>query len=150
MIRNKTVLFIFRLLVGGLFIYAGVLKVAEPVDFARNISNYRLVPHVIAFFTALVLPWIEILAGALLVLGVFRRTNALLIAAMLVFFIVLVAVTMIRGIDVDCGCFGTFSRKADWSLILEDAVMLFMVLQVALAAESGKPAPAGPPREPLS
>jgi putative oxidoreductase len=148
MIRNKSVLFIFRILVGGLFIYAGVLKVADPIEFARNISNYRLVPHVIAFFTALVLPWIEILAGALLVSGVFRRTNALLIASMLVFFIVLVALTMVRGIDVDCGCFGTFSRKADWSLILEDAVMLFMVLQVALAGESGKPASAGLPREP--
>jgi len=148
MIRNKTALFIFRLLVGGIFVYAGVLKVADPVDFARNIGNYRLVPPVIALFTALVLPWIEILAGALLVLGVFRRTNALLIAAMLVFFIGLVAVTMARGINVDCGCFGTFSRKADWSLILEDAVMLFLVLQVALARTPGKPEPDGRPREP--
>ena len=125
MIRNRFVLFVFRLIVGGLFIYAGVLKIADPLGFAQDIQNYRLVPagHR-ASSTALILPWLEILAGAALVAGLFKRTSAGLISLMLVVFIVLVAVTMVRGLDVDCGCFGALSRKADWRLILEDALVL--------------------------
>jgi putative oxidoreductase len=133
MIRNKYVLFLFRFVIGGLFIYAGVLKIADPLGFAQDIRNYRLFSQEICFLTALVLPWFEVLAGAFLILGIFKRTSALLISGLLAFFIVLVAITMIRGIDVDCGCFGTLSRKADWKLLVEDLLMLAMSLSVALA-----------------
>ena len=143
MIRNKIVLAVFRIVVGGLFLYAGAIKIADPLGFAQDIANYRLVPRAIAFFAALILPWVEVLAGAALVAGPFRRTSAGLISLMLAFFIVLVAVTMIRGLDVDCGCFGALSRKAGWPLILEDAAMLFMALQVVFF--EGKAA--GPSRD---
>ena len=146
MIRNRIVLLLFRIVVGGLFIYAGVLKIADPIGFAQDIENYRLVPRGIAFFTALVLPWLEALAGAALVVGVFKRTSAGLIALMLAGFIALVALTMIRGLDVDCGCFGAFSRKAGWALLLEDALMLFMVLEVVLSGRRIMPgSPGGGP-----
>lgn len=131
MIRNRAVLLFFRIVVGGLFIYAGVLKIADPLGFAKDIENYRLVPRAVAFLIALVLPWVETLAGAALVAGLFKRTSAGLISVILGFFIVLVAVTMARGLDVDCGCFGALSRKAGWTLLLEDALMLFMTVQVA-------------------
>lgn len=133
MIRNKLVLLVFRVVVGGLFVYAGVLKIADPLGFAQDIQNYRLVPRAVAFLAALVIPWFETLAGAALIAGLFRRTSALLISLMLAGFIVLVAVTMVRGLDVDCGCFGPSSRKAGWGLILEDAGMLFMAVQLAFS-----------------
>jgi putative oxidoreductase len=141
-IRNKIVLFAFRIALGGLFLYAGAVKIADPLGFAQNIADYRLVPRAIAFFAALVLPWVEVLAGAALVAGLFPRTSAGLIAFMLAFFIVLVAVTMVRGLDVECGCFGALSRKAGWPLILEDAAMLFMALQIAMSGPPERlPAP---------
>ncbi len=140
MIRNRGVLFAFRIIVGGLFLYAGALKIADPLGFAQDIQNYRLVPRAVAFLTAIVLPWVETLAGAALVAGLFRRTNALLISLMLVFFIILVAVTMARGLDVDCGCFGALSRKAGWTLIVEDALMLFMAVQIAFSRPKHSPA----------
>jgi len=133
MIRNRAVLFAFRIVVGGLFLYAGALKIADPLGFAQDIDNYRLVPRAIAFFVALILPWVEVLAGAALIAGLFTRTSAGLISLMLVFFILLVAVTMARGLDVDCGCFGALSRKAGWGLILEDAAMLFMAVLLAFS-----------------
>lgn len=133
MIRNRAVLVAFRLVVGGVFIYAGVLKILDPLGFAQDIDAYRLVPRAVAFLAALVLPWLEVLAGAALIAGVFRPASALLIALMLAGFIVLVAVTMARGLDVDCGCFGALSRKAGWSLLAEDAVLLFMAAQLALS-----------------
>jgi putative oxidoreductase len=140
-IRNKAVLCIFRLIVGGVFVWAAVLKIRDPLGFAQNIANYRVVGNMIAFWVAVVLPWLELTAGVLLIVGLWRRTNALLLSLMLAGFIILVAVTIARGIDVDCGCFGSLSRKADLGLILQDAALLFMSLTVWLS-NAGKPNPA--------
>ncbi len=141
MIRNKAVLCIFRLIVGGIFVWSAVLKIRDPLGFAQNIANYRVVGNTIAFWVAVVLPWLELTAGVLLIVGLWRRTNALLLSLMLAGFIILVAVTIARGIDVDCGCFGSLSRKADLGLILQDAALLFMSLTVWLS-NAGKPNPA--------
>ena len=119
-----------------MFIYAGIVKVLDPLDFAQDIRNYRLVGQALSFAAAVVLPWLEILAGAFLVAGVWRRGAALVITGLLVFFIVLTAVTMLRGLDVDCGCFGSLSRKSGWSVILEDLGMLAMGLAILLSPGS--------------
>lgn len=128
MLRNKYFLLLLRLIVGGVFIWAAVTKIADPLTFAQDVRNYRLVGQTLSFLTALILPWIELIAGICLIIGVFPRSSALLISGLLTFFILLVAITIIRGIDVECGCFGTFSRKADLWLILEDSVWLTMSL----------------------
>ncbi len=128
MVRNKTALILFRLALGGLFIYAGVVKVIDPLEFAQDVRNYSLVGPSLSFLTAVFLPWLEIVAGFLLVAGIMKRASALLISSMLVLFIVLVGVTVARGVDVDCGCFGTLSRDADLGLIIEDALMLYLGL----------------------
>ena len=128
MFRNKGVLLAFRLVLGGLFVYAGAVKVLDPLDFAQNIRNYQLVGQSLSFIAAIVLPWLEILAGLALILGVWTRGAALVVAGLLVFFIVLTAVTMVRGLDVDCGCFGSLSRKSGWGVILEDLGMLALAL----------------------
>jgi uncharacterized membrane protein YphA (DoxX/SURF4 family) len=126
MIRNKPLLLLFRVVLGGLFIYAGVVKVGHPLDFAQDIRNYRLVGQSLSFIAAVVLPWLEILAGAFLIAGIWKRGAALVITGLLVFFIVLTLVTMARGLDIDCGCFGALSRKSGWSVVLEDLGMLFL------------------------
>jgi putative oxidoreductase len=136
MIRNRKILLVFRLVVGGIFIYAGVTKAVDPLGFAQNIRNYRVVGQNLSFLTGLILPWLEIFAGLLVVSGVMRRAGALLAFLMLAFFIVLTAVTMARGLDVDCGCFGAVSRKAGLGLILEDAALLYMAAAVLLSRVS--------------
>jgi uncharacterized membrane protein YphA (DoxX/SURF4 family) len=128
MLRNRYLLLLLRLIVGGVFIWAASTKIADSLSFAQDVRNYRLVGQTISFFTAIILPWIELVAGVCLVIGIFPRSSALLISGLLAFFILLVATTIIRGIDVDCGCFGTFSRKADLWLILEDSIWLSMSL----------------------
>jgi len=133
MVRNKTVLLVFRLVLGGLFVYAGAVKVVDPLGFAQDIRNYRLAGQSLSFLAALVLPWLEILAGAFLIAGVWKRAAALVITGLLVFFIVLTAVTMARGLDVDCGCFGSLSRKSGWGVILEDLAMLYLGLCLLFA-----------------
>jgi len=137
MVRSKAVLLVFRLVLGGLFMYAGVIKALDPLDFAQNIRNYELVGQSLSFIAAIVLPWLEILSGLFLIAGLWKRGAALVISGLLVFFIVLTVVTMIRGLDVDCGCFGALSRKAGWSVILEDLAMLAMGLVLLLKERTG-------------
>ena len=133
MIRNKWALFGCGLIVGGLFIWAGILKIIDPLGFAQSIKNYRFFPHEMGFFVAIILPWVEVLSGAFLILGVFRRSSALLISLLLVGFIGLVAMAVLRGINTACGCFGSLSRKADLKLILLDTFLLLLTLNVFLA-----------------
>jgi putative oxidoreductase len=130
MIRNKYIIIAFRLVVGGVFTWAGVSKIIDPLGFAQSIANYRVFPQVISFFLALVLPWIEIICGVFLILGIFRSASALFLSGLLAVFLVLTIVTIIRGIDIDCGCFGNLSRKVDYELILMDSVLLFFSLNI--------------------
>lgn len=130
MIRNKALLLVFRIVLGGLFVYAGAVKVGDPLDFAQDIRNYRLVGQSLSFIAALVLPWLEIVAGAFLIAGIWKRGAALVITGLLVFFIVLTLVTMARGLDVDCGCFGSLGRKSGWGVVLEDLGMLALGLSL--------------------
>jgi putative oxidoreductase len=133
MVRHRTVLLVFRLVLGGLFVYAGAVKVLAPLDFAQGIRNYDLVGQALSFVAAIVLPWLEILAGGFLIAGVWTRGAALLVSGLLVFFIVLTVVTMVRGLDIDCGCFGAVDRKAGLGVIVEDLAMLYLGLCVLLA-----------------
>ena len=137
MIRNRPLLLVFRIVLGGLFIYAGVVKVVDPLGFAQDIRNYRLIGQALSFAAAVVLPWLEILAGAFLIVGLWKRGATLVITGLLVFFIVLTLITMARGLDVDCGCFGSLSRKSGWGVIFEDLGML--VLGLALLFAPRKP-----------
>ncbi len=142
MIRNKALLLVFRIVLGGLFVYAGAVKVGDPLDFAQDIRNYRLVGQSLSFVAALVLPWLEILAGVFLVAGVGKRGAALVITGLLVFFIVLTLVTMARGLDVDCGCFGSLGRKSGWGVVLEDLGMLALGLCILSARKAKEKVPA--------
>ena len=135
MLKNKTLLVVFRLVLGGLFVYAGIVKVLDPLDFAQDIRNYRLVGQALSFLAAVVLPWLEILAGVALAAGVWKRASALIITGLLVFFILLTLFTIARGLDVECGCFGALSRKSGFGVILEDLGMLFMGLGLLFAPE---------------
>jgi uncharacterized membrane protein YphA (DoxX/SURF4 family) len=139
MIRNKAVLLVFRLVLGALFLYAGAVKVGQPLNFAQSVRNYQLVGQSLSFIAALVMPWLEILAGAFLIAGVWKRGAALALSTLLVFFVALTVVTMIRGLDIDCGCFGAVDRKAGLGVILEDLGMLYLGLCILLVPDKGRP-----------
>ncbi len=138
MIGNKYILLFFRLAVGGVFIWAGLLKIFDPLDFAQNIANYRIFSQTVSLFLALIIPWIEVICGLLLVLGIFRETASFMISGSLVVFLVLIIVTLIRGLDIECGCFGNLSRRVDYKLFLTDVVLLFFSLNIFLSQYSAK------------
>ena len=121
--------FILRLALGGIFIAAGVVKIINPAAFASDISNYRMLPHEWINLLAITLPWVEVIAGGLLIVGIWKRTNALLITLMLVVFLVAIGQAVARNLNIECGCFGTVGgRKVGLIAIAEDVAMLAAAL----------------------
>jgi len=98
-----------RLLVGAIFIYTGTTKVLDPHTFIKEVRAYELAPLVLSNLVALVLPWVELIAGVLLIVGRWRREARLLIGLMLVVFLAAKAIVLGQGRRVDCGCVPTDS-----------------------------------------
>jgi len=136
-----------RVFLGGFYFLAGVLKVGDPGRFAEAVANYRLLPHVLINLMAITLPWIEVVAGLFLILGVWRVASAWIINALTVVFIVAISAAVARGINVECGCFGTVGgRRVGLHAIAEDTILL--VIGLWLVWKAGK-TPVRPSHEPL-
>ena len=95
-----------RLILGGVLIVAGVLKVGNLQKSAMAVRAYELLPIWMANFLGYSLPWIEIGIGVLLVIGVSVRVMGLLGALIMLAFIIAIAQAWARGLSIDCGCFG--------------------------------------------
>jgi putative oxidoreductase len=115
------VLRIIAVVVGALFVYAGVVKVLDPVEFARDIDNYKMFPWPVSVALALYLPWLEILSGLALITRRLYRGSVFLVTGMMSVFIVVSIVARSRGLDVSCGCFGHASKYLNfsWHLVLD-------------------------------
>ncbi|OGS14849.1 MAG: hypothetical protein A2234_10525 [Elusimicrobia bacterium RIFOXYA2_FULL_58_8] len=115
-----------RLIVGGIFLYSGVVKAAAPVEeFAKAIESYRVVGAFPALLAAYIVPWVEIFAGALLAAGIFTRYSGLFTAAMLLFFEALLGQAWLRGLPIIyCGCFGAQGRNSVGREFLQNLVLL--------------------------
>lgn len=122
----KTVtLWLLRVGLASVFIYAGVVKIGDPAGFTQEIEAYRLVPTVIAQATAVYLPWLEIAIGAGVLLPWTVRGAACLQAGLMVVFIVALSLAWARGLDITCGCFGGGAKAANYPwLIGRDVVFL--------------------------
>ena len=139
-LRHPAAHWVLAAIVGGVFVYASLDKIADPQAFAKIIYHYQVIGpsaslgFVPANLTAIALPWVELIAGALLIVGVWRREAAVVTAVMLVVFVAAVGSTLARGIDIqNCGCFALdeSGRSAGWMLIAGDLALLAAALVVA-------------------
>jgi uncharacterized membrane protein YphA (DoxX/SURF4 family) len=147
-LRNPTLLRVLAFILGAVFVWASLDKIAHPDEFARIVYRYQAIGpnHELgprwANLVAIILPWIELVTGLLLFSGFWRREAALLTALMMLVFIAAIGWALARGIDLEnCGCFSVSgaSREFGLWLILEDLGLLAMALLVGLVR----------PREPI-
>lgn len=141
-----------QIALGVLFVAAALPKLVDPPSFAQMIYNYRLVPGGAINALALVMPWLEMLAGMALIFGIWRRSAAITIGGMLVIFIIAIGINLAREHPVNCGCFEVnavpkspeelFTEMRD--VIVRDIGMLLMVGQVLWA--TGRTVSARAPR----
>ena len=112
---------IVAILIGGLFVYAGAVKIIDPVEFARDIDNYKMLPWQPSVWLALYLPWLEIFCGLALITRVFFRGGVFIVTALMSLFIIASIAAKARGLDVSCGCFGHASKYLNfsWHLALD-------------------------------
>ena len=133
-ISNKTVQLISQILLGSLFVYASVGKILNPSDFASVISNYKLLPSILIKPTSFALPIIELLLGIFLILNFYPKISAIILCIFLIIFMIAIFSTILRGININCGCFGNLYPESDlpnsnqWILILRDVFFLIIGL----------------------
>jgi uncharacterized membrane protein YphA (DoxX/SURF4 family) len=95
-----------RLVLGGVFLVAGGLKVIDPQSSVAAVRAYRLLPSSLVTIVGWGLPFAEIALGVLLLAGVATRLIAVASAILLLVFIAAVTSAAARGLSIDCGCFG--------------------------------------------
>jgi len=100
-----------RLILGATFIYASYHKIIAPADFAKLIYGYDLFPPETINLIAIIIPFVELIVGAALIIGIYPQSAALIINAMLIFFILIISINLIRGHEFDCGCFSVQSDQ---------------------------------------
>lgn len=132
-----------QIALGVFFVVAALPKIADPPSFAHMVYNYRLLPGPLVNLAALTMPWAELLMGIALICGIWRRTAAALVGALLVVFILAISINLLRDNAIDCGCFdvGLAGLSVEerfhemWMVIVRDVGMLLLVAQGLLGAE---------------
>ncbi len=95
-----------RLVLGGTFLWAGLVKIPEPGLFSQTVRAYDVLPLPVINPFAIVVPWIEVVSGICLILGIWTRSSALTAIFLLFCFGVALGVNLYRGADLSCECFG--------------------------------------------
>jgi len=114
-----------RLLLGTVFVIAAIPKIARPESFATAIEAYEMIPLAVVNIAAILFPWIELACGLFLIAGVYVRPGAALLGILLTVFIVAITTAVLRGLNINCGCFGESGGSAvGWNRVLEDIVLL--------------------------
>jgi putative oxidoreductase len=125
-----------RLYLAWIFLGACVHKIADPAAFAVDVATYQLLPLWAVHGFAVTLPWVELVAGLALAIGLRARSAALLIALMMASFLVALAYALYLGLDMSCGCFASAAAASEdpisWRTVVRDGAWLFLSLYVLL------------------
>jgi uncharacterized membrane protein YphA (DoxX/SURF4 family) len=149
-LRNPRLHLVLRLLLGLVFTYASLGKIADPPAFARIVYQWQTIGPVPSNLVAVTLPWLELLAGLLLVAGVWRREAAAVVAVLLIIFMGAAIGVLARGVDVDnCGCTSVaaasvapawppdWMRGVGWFLVVRNLVLLAGALVLVFVPPRG-------------
>lgn len=119
-----------RLLLGGVFAWAGAVKAFDVPAFAGQVAAYQLLPYAWNYTVAATLPYVELLAGALLLANLRVKPAALLLILLNALFIVVLTSVVARGLDIDCGCFGPDAGTTPLQALGRDIVLVALAVAV--------------------
>jgi len=131
-VTSPVVALIVRLILGVIFLYSGIVKAADPAGFAQAVANYHILPDSMINSVAIMLPWVEIVTGGSLLLGVMIEGGALVSSLLFVIFAGALTINVMRGLDVACVCFSTSAEAASINgfYIVRDLILLAMAVHV--------------------
>jgi uncharacterized membrane protein YphA (DoxX/SURF4 family) len=146
LLARPPVVFIAQTLVALVFLAAALGKIGDAATFARQIHYFRLLPPALENLLAMTLPWIELVAALAILFRVRPRAGSAVIAALMGLFVFVVAAALARGLDIECGCFGTAdASRVGTAKILENIGLLALSLIACLRPVSPQTAPEAPP-----
>jgi putative oxidoreductase len=125
------VVWILRFLLGLIFVHASIGKILDPKTFAESLMAYQILesPSLIKY-VAVTLPWVEWFCGVFLLLGVFVRSVSVLTSTLLVLFVLAMVSALLRGLDINCGCFGSADESIGPLSLIRDGLFLGISLVV--------------------
>jgi uncharacterized membrane protein YphA (DoxX/SURF4 family) len=127
--------FILRVAVGAIFVWAGASKFGHADVFAAQIAAFRIVPHALVAPLALLLPLFEIVLGGYLVLGLYTRMAAVIAALQLAIFATAIGSAVMHGLSLSCGCFGPGDKTVtSWPEVMRDVAFAVVAAFVAWRA----------------
>ena len=124
---SQLFILIARLVLASVFALAALPKIKDPVAFASSVEGYRVLGPALSNWVALLLPWLELIIGIGILMPWIRRSSGIIIAALLLVFITLHASAWMRGLEIDCGCFGseTSDKTTNYlRLIIRNSLLL--------------------------
>lgn len=122
-----------RWILGLTFIYASYNKILFPADFAKIVYGYDLFPHILINLIAIILPFLELVTGIALIIGIYTRSAVIIVNVLLVAFIILISINLIRGHEFNCGCFAIDNSgpaETSEATLLRDFIYLGLGLQI--------------------
>lgn len=131
-----------RLILAGIFLYSGYVKMQAPLQFAATLTAYQLFPERLTPLIVTYLPWIEVALGVFLLTGRKTRYFAAATAGLLSMFTLILAVTYFRGIDANCGCFGPGDRISPLTIMRDGLFVLpavFLIVEAKIRKRWSRP-----------
>ena len=119
-----------RLLLGAVFVWAGAVKALGVPAFAGQVAAYQWLPYAWNYAVAATLPYVELLAGTLLLVNIRSKPAALLLLLLNTLFIAVLASVVARGLSIDCGCFGPDAGTTPLQALGRDALLLALAVAV--------------------
>ena len=129
-ITSEYLALVIRVYLGSIFIYASMSKITDPAVFAENIAAYRIMPFWGLNLTAIILPWLELICGFLLIIGLRTRATAVIVAGLLIIFTVFVIINIFRGSDISCGCFDEVGEPIGWAKVAQNTTWFIMTIMI--------------------
>ena len=135
LINNSWIELAARWILGLTFIFASLHKILAPADFAKIVYGYGLFPEISINLIALIIPFLELIIGLALIIGIYQRSAAIIVNGLLLAFIVVLSINLIRGHEFNCGCFSAGQSgysNSPKETIVRDILYFLLGLQVIL------------------
>ncbi|MCF6248806.1 MAG: DoxX family protein [Desulfobacula sp.] len=128
----KMIYHLCRIILGAVLIYASIDKIVNPEAFGKIIYTYQLLPGKMINIIAIILPWLELIVGMFLIFQLWVPGTVLLTNALFMVFIGAIISALLRGLNIDCGCFSTSGGNGSMNMVTFFRDFSFVIMAFSL------------------